>query len=54
MFIVSFRKKWESTKSIRGELNNIGYTTASGKRITPFKTKKNPPECNKPLISWNL
>ena len=54
LFILSFRKKWESTNKIKGELNKTEYTTDKGILVTPLKTNKKPPAWRKPLTIWNL
>ena len=53
-FMLSLRKKCDMTKSIKGDVNNTGYTIERGRSKTPFKTKRKPTVWTIPLVIWKV
>ncbi len=54
MLILSLKKKWDIISSIKGDVNNTGYTNERGNSRTPFKTKRKPIVWITPLIIWKV
>ena len=54
IFMLSLRKKCDMTKSIKGDVNNTGYTIERGRSKTPFKTKRKPTVWTIPLVIWKV